>query len=311
LCVQGRIVGAIKQLRSCSISKKLPEKDRRIAKQISKRFLTAEPDFRRLPRDAFIQRLISLYRIYWHQVLLSPTSQVGAENNLKMRLIELAGPFTSNISFGEIETELEKRLLKKGYYSILGKVLPYRELEIWKNQIVIKKTIELPETTVTFKVVEMEGFICKGWMDYATCGHTYPGGWAKKHAIYCNRSRYRKRTNEAFLVSFLAHEAQHFADYKKFPKLAQTGLEYRAKLTEITLAKRSLRTLIRKFESNVSRSRKSPHAFANYKLISQLRRELRIPKSEQAISDQIPASVIRSIAKNLLFSHTRELKKIE
>jgi len=33
---------------------------------------------------------------------------------------------------------------------------------------------------------------------------------------------------EYFHVNFIAHEAQHFADYKTYPKLLQIELEYRA-----------------------------------------------------------------------------------
>ena len=44
------------------------------------------------------------------------------------------------------------------------------------------------------------------------------------------------RTSETFLVSYLKHEARHFADTLDFPNLSGADLEYRAKLTELAFA---------------------------------------------------------------------------
>ena len=42
------------------------------------------------------------------------------------------------------------------------------------------------------------------------------------------------------MISYLAHESRHFEDYQLFPKLKSADLEYRAKLTELSMANETL-----------------------------------------------------------------------
>ena len=50
--------------------------------------------------------------------------------------------------------------------------------------------------------------------------------------LYCVEWAYAPDT-ENFEVSYLKHEAQHLADFQRFPGLPSAELEYRAKLTEL------------------------------------------------------------------------------
>lgn len=75
--------------------------------------------------------------------------------------------------------------------------------------------------------------------------------------------------SSTFKVHYLAHEAQHFADYKTYPKLSQEDLEYRAKLAELSLT-RSPKRFIQKLRSEAKDDRKLPHGFAAYKILEGL-----------------------------------------
>ncbi|MCD8511528.1 MAG: hypothetical protein LRY73_17820 [Bacillus sp. (in: Bacteria)] len=94
--------------------------------------------------------------------------------------------------------------------------------------------VELLDTTEEVQVNFLDDFLMLSWLHFATFGEVYAGGWAEKDALYCILPNYRdKLETDPFLVSFLKHEAQHYNDYKQFPKLTGADLEYRAKLTEL------------------------------------------------------------------------------
>ena len=76
--------------------------------------------------------------------------------------------------------------------------------------------------------------------------------------------------SEQFRVSYLAHEAQHFSDLRRFPKLEHSELEYRAKPVELSLAADSLYSLLEAFTSQSGTDRKSPHAFADLRVVQHL-----------------------------------------
>lgn len=80
--------------------------------------------------------------------------------------------------------------------------------------------------------------------------------------------------SEQFRVSYLAHEAQHFADLRRFPRLEQPELEYRAKLVELARAEDSLHSLLEAFTHQSGTDRKSPHAFADFCVIQHLSKAL-------------------------------------
>src|SRR4029077_9164441 len=83
---------------------------------------------------------------------------------------------------------------------------------------------------------------------------THTDGWATAMTLYAVRSAYDIES-ESFRVSYLAHEAQHFADYGRFPKLARPEREYRAKLTELAEAQATARSPDSLCRTNANRLR--------------------------------------------------------
>jgi hypothetical protein len=109
-------------------------------------------------------------------------------------------------------------------------------------------------------------------------------------------------SSEGYTISLLAHEAQHFSDYRRYPKLAQTDLEYRAKLTEVALAETTQRSLLDMFSSQATRDRRLPHPFASYWVVERLR--ARLLASDWAA---LPSESIRRAARAELQAHSAEL----
>lgn len=126
-------------------------------------------------------------------------------------------------------------------------------------------------------VVFLEDFIELGWLHYATFGKHYVGGWAKSDALYCVARAYR-RGGDRFHASYLCHEAQHYSDYKRFPKLQQQDLEYRAKLAELIASKRPGK-LIKKFSSEAKDNKQLPHSYAAFCLLKNFEQRRLDPRS--------------------------------
>ena len=118
----------------------------------------------------------------------------------------------------------------------------------------------------------LRDFVTLGWDEYATIGK-HIGGWATDEALYCVEKGYDTKS-ETFKISYLAHEGRHFKDFNLFPDIDNTNLEYRAKLTELSLAKETLYDLIEFFIDNANSESINPHPVANYSLIKNLSRVL-------------------------------------
>jgi hypothetical protein len=154
----------------------------------------------------------------------------------------------------------------------------------------------------------MNNFITLGWEEYATLGVYFPGGWATDKGLFCVRKAYDMQS-ENFLISYLAHEGTHFSDYKKFPGLPGNELEYRAKLTELSLAKETLYKTIDFFINNAVKGSDSPHANADYAVINNLSGML---FNEEFVSDynkwkSVPFDSINSVSHKLFEKNTVEL----
>ena len=154
-------------------------------------------------------------------------------------------------------------------------------------------------------------FVVRGWAHFATFGRSSAGGWATAKELYCLGDTYDQST-ENFKVSYLKHEARHFADYKMFPKLEQTDLEYRAKLTELAFAKETLYRLIGRFAYRANDNQKSPpHSRANHAVIADLSKKLMGRPIVKSIDEwrEFDSDRINAAARQLLNEHTARLKK--
>ena len=156
----------------------------------------------------------------------------------------------------------------------------------------------------------MDNFITLGWEEYATLGKHYPGGWTSD-AIYCVKRAYDLKS-EDFLVSLLAHEGRHFADNKLFPKLTSADLEYRAKFTELSIAKKTIYQLIDFFIDNANYESDNGHNIADYCVIRDLSKELfNVEFEKDKVKwHKINVLTINKIAYKLLQKNTKELKVI-
>ena len=131
-------------------------------------------------------------------------------------------------------------------------------------------------------------------------------GQATKEKLFCVTPAY-DLDSETFKTSYLSHEGRHFADYKKFPKLDQPELEYRGKLTELTLANETIYKLVEKFRSGGKNSRKSPHAFANYHVYKNL--SFAISYGKEIDWSNVSVKTIQENARKLLDQNTTALER--
>jgi hypothetical protein len=219
------------------------------------------------------QDIADIYLQYWRRSLLQEVKVTTANaellERLKACLTSHGKAETSASSLDELTDALGPMLLAEGVHSLRGVTAPYYELMLWKEEEARRYTVELPEGTESVNVVFLSGFILKGWLGFATCDEKHSGGWTTRDTLFCVRDTY-DLDSETFRVSYLAHEAQHFADLRRFPKLQQPELEYRAKLTELVRAEDSLFPLLETFTRQVGTDRKVPHALANLRVVQHL-----------------------------------------
>ncbi len=292
----------------------LTEEQLEIKQKYYKRFKEQNEEVAMRTEDPFVRYIIETFHKYWKEVFLQEASLEVAERELQDNIKEYL--FANNLvkplvffKFSPSDKHVKKILRSKGYYSIMGRTRPYRELMIWEEQTEQEYVIQLPEGEQKVKVVFMGNFISHGWSEYATLGRSQAGGWTTKEAIYSLKSY--DVSSEKFRVSLLVHEGQHFADYKSFPKLKQADLEYRAKLAELSKAKETIYRLLRNFKANSKYDKKHPHQFAEYCLIRDLSKTL---FNQDFVSDMkrwkaIPYEKINEASIELLKKHTKQLQQ--
>jgi hypothetical protein len=301
-----------------AVAKKIPlrhldKKQRKTIKGSIERFSHPEP----LPilSNKPIHRLIEIYQCYWHKVLLQPSKKVSAESALRKAtkgwLLQYRGVRIKTSSLDLITKRIKKEVEDMGYYCLTGTVSPWRELEIWQKQHAVAYTVKLPESTEKVRVFLMKNYLSKGWMAYATMELNYPGGWAKKEGLFCNTHAFRLKS-ERFLISFLRHEAQHYADFRRFPRLDSNDLEYRAKLAEFSSAKKTAIHLFKSFASRANhQNRKNPHAFANFCVLRDLSRKIHGHSDFLNLAQnpkQLNIKRINKAAQELLLEHSENLR---
>lgn len=241
-----------------------------LRKKYYARFRIFDEHFRHKSTDTAVRRLTEMYLAYWRQGLLDNAGIPRYDTMLAdsvSRFLRANDTALAGKSNPEIQDDfpqfLSEFLQKRGVFSAVGKTGQLFDLLLHTRETEAIYEVTTPEETVSVKVVLMENTISNGWEEYATFGKYSPGGWATDEALYCVRETY-DTASENFKISYLKHEGKHFADYKRFPKLVGTDLEYRAKLVELSAAQTSLFDLIRSFELNSSTDRSNPHAFANH-----------------------------------------------
>jgi hypothetical protein len=205
-----------------------------------------------------------------------------------------------------VQTEAARVLVERqGLHALGGVTAPLHELMVWRKQTSHSETVSLPEGSVHVTVTLLDDFVSLGWLAYATCDRHHTGGWATSEGLMVVAPSW-DFTSEDYRISLLAHEAQHFADYRRYPKLGSADLEYRAKLVELILAEVTLRELLESFDAQAQPDRSSPHAFASHWVLTRLREQLATGDLAAA-----PRSRLREAAQTLLRQHTEALAAMD
>ncbi|HEY6661597.1 MAG TPA: hypothetical protein VIZ66_01615, partial [Sphingomicrobium sp.] len=191
-------------------------------------------------------RALAIYRGYWVAAMARPQAREAEEGKLADALRALLGA-PGGTDMNALEPILAKAIEADGYHSLEGRTGLLRELMVWSKQDSRTMRVVLPEGEREVRVELLDGFTSFGWSNYATCGRASTGGWTTDDALFAVVPRYASLDGEEFRVSFLGHEAQHFADKARFKDLKAWELEYRAKLTELAQAKETRAKVLDKF----------------------------------------------------------------
>jgi hypothetical protein len=243
--------------------------------------------------NAFAAEALVLYRTYWRESMSNPAGRPDAEKKLLLGISSLLGrpPIPS---MDDAEPLLAKQLAQAGFHSLEGKTGLLRELMIWTVQKERTESVPLPEGSHATRVYYLDGFVSRGWSSYLTCERTGSGGWAKPEGLYAVVPAYPSLTDESFRVRFLAHESQHYSDYRRFPGLASWELEYRAKLVELVYAIQTKDKVLSYFMSNQGDNLADAHSYADKRVLTALRARLAVESDAELTS--IPVATLQQAA---------------
>lgn len=229
------------------------------------------------PADApFAMQALHAYRLYWREAIDRPDARAQAEIALAKRLAALLDrPELDDMLKAEGPTM--ERIRAEGWHPLGGRTGLLLELMLWRDQEARDVTVTLPEGAHRTRLILLDGFESRGWSNWMTCDRTGTGGWAKPEGLYAIVPAYPSLDDENFSVNFLAHETQHFADNAAWPGLPGWQLEYRAKLTELTLADATRERILDRFASNQGDDPADAHSHANRRVLTALRRRLNLP----------------------------------
>ncbi len=246
----------------------MDEPQRRVRDCMQARFAQPPREAAGAPLPGMAGEVLGAYRRYWTSVLMKQATPAQAEAALSERLARWDTTGATDLD-GRSEA-VQRALESQGWHALVGMTTPLHELMLWREQTSSMRTVALPDGDFTVKVVMLDGFASLGWTAWATCDRSPTLGWATSEGIMAV-APFWDLNSEAYTISLLAHETQHFSDFRRYPRLAQTDLEYRAKLTEIALADATQQKLLTKFSSRALRDRSLPHPFANHWVIERLR----------------------------------------
>ena len=219
----------------------------------------------RLPPD--LAAVLRAYRRYWTSALMRTRTIAEADAALSDDLARLLPDAPAGL---DARTEASVAFAeKRGWHALGGLTAPLHEYMLWKDQVTQRQAVALPGGTVAVSVSMLDGFASLGWGAWGTCDLAHTGGWATKDGLMVVVPGW-DLSSDRYRVSLLGHESQHFADYPRFPKLAEPDLEYRAKLTELALARDAQAELLAMFAAGAKRDRTLPHPFADWWVMKHL-----------------------------------------
>jgi hypothetical protein len=211
----------------------LPDRQRRTRDCIVARFrgptATAAPESQPAPAGD----VLAAYRRYWTASLMHAATPEQAEARLSPELAPFAGSDAHDLE--ACEAGAAAAIEAKGLFVLGGLTRPLQEFMLWRKQGGGMRTVELPGGRIDVRVTLLDDFASLGWAAWATCDAAHTGGWTTADGVMVVAPS-GDLASEDCRISLLAHEAQHFSDYRRYPKLAPPDLEYRAKLVELMLA---------------------------------------------------------------------------
>lgn len=245
----------------------------------------------------FTEKALHEYRLYWREAVNAPETRMEVLKRLGQRLAVVMGQPDMDRTL--IERTVQERIRAEGRHALAGQTGLLRELMVWSGQEERDFDVELPEGRHATRVFLLTDFQNGGWSSWLTCGATGTGGWAKPEGLYAVAETY-DLAGENFRVSLLGHETQHFSDYETWPGLPGRELEFRAKLTELSLAETTLKSLLAAFARNQSDNEADAHSHANKRVLAALRARLGLPADGDLAA--VPGETLREAARQELFA---------
>ena len=219
--------------------------------------------------NVLVDQVVSAYQDYWRAALIQGVAQERAEARLVSALngtTQQHRPVAARLAGTDVYAALGPLLEAQGFHAVVSHAAPLQDLFVWRRQDIDNFEVELTDQVREVRVAFLSDFASLGWKYYASLGLASTTGWVEGDTLYCVEWAYAPDT-ENFEVSYLKHEAQHLADFERFPGLPSAELEYRAKLTELAFASTTLRRLLDDFSAKSAPNPDSPHAEANWRVV--------------------------------------------
>jgi hypothetical protein len=281
LALQGDLQSAGKRLAV------MPDDDTAAVENLRKRFNERFVFRREIPKssgNALVDDVAKAYRAYWTRELMGEHSENGNGRLLEAALrlaLGAAGESSAANNDSSIHDAVADAVRARGFHLSQSPSPPMRDLLIWKNQRSGRFVIQLTDRKLSARVRFASNFFLSGWKSHAALERARTTGWIDNGILYCVDSAYTPNTEE-FDISFLRHEGRHLADTAQFPGLDAAGLEYRAKLTELAFAHRTLNTLMTDFSTKAAPNPAAPHAYSNFQVMRDIR--ARLARSRQPVA---------------------------
>ena len=258
-----------------------------------------------------VREIAELFQSYWLDALMQEAPLDVLEERLKGRLDDMLieRGFVSALEDEDTLFEnLEAFIRGEGYFAQSGRTPPLLDLMIWTSNNTVVESVELTDGTYDIELNYMDEFVSYGWSNYATFGMASTGGWAKKDGLYCI-CRHYDLDSERFKLSFLKHEARHYADFELYPELQPADLEYRGKLTELVYSEEGNYRLLEQFTKAANRVENAPHPLANWYVVEGLSELLLAGEwpADASAWESVPKERIRQAARRLLEIHDDKL----
>lgn len=261
-CVNGEVSKIVEYLRG------FPEKSR-LRKQYENRFFGNPPQLDFKTNNPILIKILECYAKYYLMVFVEKKSKSDTENFLNDSLKQTFF-LSPNNDLDTTEQKMGDLVHDQGYEFLGGTTSGFYGPYIWKTTEKTIFKVEIPSENINLPVFFMKDFISNSWLSFLSFDKTGTGGWAKEEGLYCRYSAYKDSFEKpSFKISFLKHEAQHYADFLHFQnQLSSTQLEYRAKLCELIYYPNM--KLLKNFFKNAKNDERFSHSQAEYWLISDL-----------------------------------------